>query len=1194
MRNFSYGMWHLRLAIVVGFLIGTLLFSSGLKLQKEQFILSAEILTLILLAIGFCIAQLGWRRVKELEAINQELQKEIGDRKQVLDELSKSKHKYQSLVNWIDGIVWEADAQTKQFTFVSQKAERLLGYPVKTWFEEANFWKNHIHPDDREQVLNFCHQNIQSKKEYDLEYRTIAADGRVVWLRNIVTVITESDRPVKIQGVMVDITAQKHAETALRASEERYRRIIETANEGIWVLDSQNQTIFANKKMAEMLGYNLQEMLGMPLFAFTDEENQASAAAKMEHRRQCIQEQYDFKFRRKDGSDLWTMVSATPICDRDGQYMGTLGMIADITERKQAEADLQESEEKYRLLFSNELDAIILFDIETGLFLDVNNSFLQMYGYSKEEALKLTPADVSAEVENTYSAINKASITGSAHIFIRWHKKKDGTVFPVELCAGTFIWKSRKVMCSAIRDITQRRQVEEALLQSEARLRLALEAARMGTWDWNILTNEVMYSEQLRQMFGLPPGSDRLTQEAFLDAVHPEDRKYVLQTIARALGKGVEYALEFRVISPDGIVYWIGNKGQVYYDENGKPIRTIGVAMDITSRKQAEADLRESEERWQLALRGNNDGIWDWNVKTNEVFFSTRWKSMLGYEDWEIANHLDEWEKRVYPEDIDSATAAIKDHFAKKTPFYISEHRVLCKDGTYKWILDRGQALWDREGNPIRMTGSHTDITERKRAEEELRWKAALLRSMTAASPLAFYVVDNRNGAILYFNHRFCEIWGIEHLEEQMQRGELKSNDIIAHCLPVLLDVQAFTEFCKPLQSEENRAVVEDEIAFIDGRIIRRFSAQIRDESDRYFGHLYIFEDVTQRKQIEEALYQANEQLKASVDRLEQRNQEIVQLGELSDVLQACLTVEEAYSAIAKLVQPLFPNMAGGIFITSPSRKLVEMVASWGTSLVSQQMFAPNECWALRRGREHSVTDAHSGLLCKHIHSHPAESLCVPMMAQGEAIGMLHLSTQAEGQLTQAKQILARTVSEHIAMALANLKLRETLQHQSIRDVLTGLFNRRYLEESLEREIHRAKRKQQSLGIIMLDVDHFKQFNDTFGHDAGDAVLRELGLLLQKQIRASDIACRYGGEELTVILPETSLEDTRKRAEQLRLAVKHLSVQHHGQLLGAITLSLGVAVFPDCGNTGEEIIQAADAALYRAKKQGRDRVVTAV
>ncbi len=365
------------------------------------------------------------------------------------------------------------------------------------------------------------------------------------------------------------------------------------------------------------------------------------------------------------------------------------------------------------------------------------------------------------------------------------------------------------------------------------------------------------------------------------------------------------------------------------------------------------------------------------------------------------------------------------------------------------------------------------------------------------------------------------------------------------------------------------------------------------DAHGRLRGFSSVTRDITERKLARDALQQANTKLQNWVSELEQHNREISLLGEMSDVLQACLTIEEAYSALPRLVQPLFPNLSGGIFTISASQKLVEAVAIWGGPMASQKVFTPNECWALRRGRAHLVTDAHSGLCCSHLHNpQPVASICVPMMARGEALGLLYFNSQNPGPLSSAQQQLAVTVAEQIALALANLKLHETLQYQSVRDPLTGLFNRRYMEESLEREIHRAQRKQQSLGIIMLDVDHFKRFNDTFGHDAGDEVLRELGLFLRKQTRVSDIACRYGGEELTLILPDASLEAAYKRAEQLREGVKQLQVRHH-QVLGVITLSLGVASSPEHGLTNEAVIQAADAALYQAKAEGRDRVVIA-
>lgn len=346
------------------------------------------------------------------------------------------------------------------------------------------------------------------------------------------------------------------------------------------------------------------------------------------------------------------------------------------------------------------------------------------------------------------------------------------------------------------------------------------------------------------------------------------------------------------------------------------------------------------------------------------------------------------------------------------------------------------------------------------------------------------------------------------------------------------------------------------------------------------------------RRRAEEALSQANAQLTNRVKELEQRNLEIMLLSEMSDFLQACLSVEEAKKVIAKLIPLLFPALDGGVLIKSSTHNLVEAVTTWGKAS-SSHLPTPCECWALRRSRVHWLPDAHNGMLCQHFldTTKPAQSLCVPMLAQGETLGLLYLSHHEFGHFNDAKRRLARTVSEQIALALANIKLRENLRNQSIRDPLTYLYNRRYLEESLLREINRAKRKQTPLGVIMIDVDHFKRFNDQFGHDAGDVVLKEVGKFLQKHTRNSDIACRYGGEEFLLIMPEASKDALKERAEQLRMGIKELSIHHCDQLLGKITISLGIACFPEQGLTPDAVIKAADIALYQAKAQGRDCLV---
>jgi diguanylate cyclase (GGDEF)-like protein len=240
-------------------------------------------------------------------------------------------------------------------------------------------------------------------------------------------------------------------------------------------------------------------------------------------------------------------------------------------------------------------------------------------------------------------------------------------------------------------------------------------------------------------------------------------------------------------------------------------------------------------------------------------------------------------------------------------------------------------------------------------------------------------------------------------------------------------------------------------------------------------------------------------------------------------------------------------------------------------------------------------------LKCAHVSGSPAAGyLCVPLAAQGETLGVLYLecSSQpanhsqglAENQI-EALGRQARAVGERISLALANLRLRDVLRSQSIRDPLTGLFNRRYMEESLERELRRAARNQQSVALLMLDIDHFKDFNDTFGHQAGDTLLRALGDFLNQRTRGQDVACRYGGEEFALVLSGASIDAACKRAKVLREELEHLIVQHAGQVLGKVSLSIGISAFPNHGATSEELVHAADQGLYRAKAEGRDRIV---
>ena len=490
------------------------------------------------------------------------------------------------------------------------------------------------------------------------------------------------------------------------------------------------------------------------------------------------------------------------------------------------------------------------------------------------------------------------------------------------------------------------------------------------------------------------------------------------------------------------------------------------------------------------------------------------------------------------------------------------------------------------------------DVRERRRAEmamEALRRESELILS---AAGEGIYRQDER-GFATYLNPAAARTLGYEP-EELIGRP---MHALVHHSRP---DGSPYPHEECPI-----RLTAEDGFSrHIEGEVfwkkdgtrvaVEYTSAPLR-QGPKTLGVVVTFRDVGKRLRAEENLRLSKQELEATVRQLEDQAQEITLLGETGELLQSCQTVQEAYEVIVPSIRKLLPHGAGALCITNNSRNMVEAVATWGDDLQTERNFPPEDCWALRLGRLHRVGHAETDLRCRHIgQAMRGCSLCVPMMAQGETLGVLHLEQPAhdsteEGPVNLAtrerRQRLAMTLAEQIALAFANLKLRETLRNQSIRDPLTGLFNRRYLEESLDRELRRAAREEKSLGVILIDLDHFKQFNDTFGHEAGDELLRGLGELLSTRTRKEDIACRYGGEEFLLILPNATLDICCQRAELVRRAARSLNISYRGQSLGHITLSVGVAVFPQHGASAQTLLRMADAALYRAKADGRDRVV---
>ncbi|HTB60044.1 MAG TPA: diguanylate cyclase [Polyangia bacterium] len=459
----------------------------------------------------------------------------------------------------------------------------------------------------------------------------------------------------------------------------------------------------------------------------------------------------------------------------------------------------------------------------------------------------------------------------------------------------------------------------------------------------------------------------------------------------------------------------------------------------------------------------------------------------------------------------------------------------------------------------------YREIRRRRRIESDLLTKHGLLRSIVQGAGDAIFVKDLQ-GHYLMTNDAGARLLGPAPNRTAERADEVSADSgvrkrIVDHDLDVI-------------RSGETRTV--EEVVLVGGvaHVHSVTRAPHRDGEGHLVGLICTSRDITERHAKEQA-----------------HLREITLLLQNGELLQACHGVDEAYEVIAKAAPRFFSEASGAVFMFPASRDALEARASWGGPDPASlpRGFSPEDCWALRRGQPHFVADSRHGLMCPHVTAPlPGSTLCHPLIAQGDVMGILHL--EASSPLKEDLRRRAGVVGEQMSMALANLGLRETLRNQSIRDPLTGLFNRRYLEETLERELRRAIRANEPLGVLMIDVDHFKQFNDLYGHEAGDYVLREVAATLRRATRASDVASRIGGEEMVILLPGADLGQAERKADQLRDQVSQLDMKQLGHALGQVTISVGVSALPNHGEGAAELLRIADSAMYRSKREGRNRV----
>jgi len=625
---------------------------------------------------------------------------------------------------------WEWDLKTGRDSWFGD-LKTMFGIPSNTYVGRPEDFHRYVHPEDRNRVSDAVADARINHRPYAAEFRVVWPDGTMRWVAATGKFYySPSGEPERMLGMAVDITDRKQAEDALRETEKRYRRIVETANEGVWLLDSKLDTSYVNRQMAEMLGYEPGEMVGRSVFDSYFPEDVEHKKQLLERRQQGVREHFEERLRHRKGSELWVRMAAIPVFKDNGAFDGTLAMVSEITERKRA---------------------------------------------------------------------------------------------------------------------------EDALRESEARLRLAAQVGKMYAYEWDVATDKVVRSEECMSVLGSKDQPKQLTRQQLLASVHPDDRTLFVNSVDQATPENPTVQISHRVLRPDGSVVWLEKNARALFDEQGKMLRMIGMVADVTERKKAEEAVLQREKELLEAQRVAQVGSWQWDQKTDVVAWSKELYRIAGLDPALSPPSFKEQSQLYTPESWERLKCAVAEALRTGTPYEL-DLRMIHPDGSTRWIIDRGEVLRNAAGQIAWLRGTAQDITERKQAEDALRASEEKFRSVFLDAGVGMVIVSPE-GRFLAANEAFCDCLG--YTEEELLQKTVES-------VTLAEDWPSFSERLREtLERGTSFRRVEKHCLHKSGRIvITESSASLilgpSGESRYFVGEVL---DITQRKLAEEALSSVSRRL---------------------------------------------------------------------------------------------------------------------------------------------------------------------------------------------------------------------------------------------------------------------------------------------------------------------------------------------
>ncbi len=1026
-------------------------------------------------------------------------------------------------------VPWEFDLATRCFTHVGPQAVQLLGYPIEHWYQE-NFWNNNLHPDDREWVSRLCQEATSHDEDHDIEYRMIAADGRVVWVRDCILIVrNESDR-VSLRGHMFNVSDQKQIIEALTRSKAEFEAMFNSIPIGLVFADTKRNIVMTNPALKALFGYSDEELVGhtTEMFYADKKDFQAQGRHRYHTGSGASTQPYEIRYRRKDGSVFWSETQGTQVQDVNGTIIGFFAMFQDITERKQVEHALHDKDARIRMVIESALDAIIVVD-DNSVISEWNPEAEAIFGWKSAEVIGLTLMEtiIPERYRQAHQqGVKRLMATGVGTIAHRRTEltalNREGKEFPIELTVAPLQAGDTWTFSAFVRDLTKHKQAEAELAQSEASFRaLAEESPNM------IFINtqgRIVYANKAcEQQLGYKREAFYAEDFDFLKLVTPESIALIKKKF-QLHKQGKEIApYEYKIITRDHRELSVIQATRLIEFQGKESI--LGIITDITERKRANDALRESENKFRQAFENAALGICIFGLdgQFNKVNHSLC--QLLGYSEAEMLSMS--FSDVTHPDDIQLSRNKRRQLLSGETENAWYEKRYVHKQGQTVWVMLSTTLLYDERGEPIYFVTQAQDITERKQTEEALRSSERELSAILNAMQDAYYRADNR-GHVVRTSPSIEKILG--YTPKEIKNTKLAD---------LYVEPEGREKFLTALEEAGGKLQnYETQLRHKDGSVVwvSTNAQYLKDEQGTIIGIEGTTRDVSQIKSAED--------LSSRFGRILDNSSNEIYIFD----------VENMYFTLVN--KGALQNL--GYTMQEMERLTPADLKPDYTKESFKELIQP-----LLKGEQEEII-----FQTRHIRKN----------------GTIY---PVEVRLQLSRYETPPVFVTIIQDITKRIQAEERLQFLAHHDALTSLPNRVLFADRLNQSIARARRHKHAAAVLFLDLDRFKLINDTLGHDFGDRALQSLAERLASCVRDGDTVARLGGDEFAVVLEDIeTADDVAPTARKILDALAQSFMLDDREFF--ITTSIGISLFPIDGEDTQTLLKHADIAMYRSKDLGRN------